>query len=195
MKKLIERTITDGIRFCCEYERSRKFFSSIERLANLTHTYEFDIFNVPDKQHVLAHNHGFKVFGKVADMYILGPASRRPVYGLFYHKLFENPYTCAFLEAWNAIPANKIRKIQDYTQNGEIIALAPSGPEHFPSERGELGAAWIAKTLQVPVIPTKIIQGKHYVRIESRQEIAVPSDATKDDLREITDLIMKELKR
>jgi len=150
MNKLLENTITTSIRFCCDYERSRRFFRTLEKISNLTNIYEFDIFNIPDKQHVLAHNHGFKVFGKVADMYILGAASQRPVYGLFYHKLFENPYRKAFLEAWNAIPTNQIRKIKEYTKNGEIIALAPTGPEHLPSEKGELGAAWIAKTLRVP---------------------------------------------
>ncbi len=195
MHKLIENAVTDSIRLCCGYERTRKVFRTLERLSNLTNIYEFDIFNIPDKQHVLAHNHGFKVFGKVADMYILGTASQRPVYGLFYHKLFENPYRKAFLETWHAIPTNKIRRIEDYTKNGEIIALAPSGPEHLPSEKGELGAAWIAKTLQVPLIPTKIIQGKHYVRIESRQEIIVPADATKEVLRDITNLVIEELKK
>lgn len=195
MNKLLEKALISSVRFSCNYERSRMVMRSLEKLSTFTHIYEFDIFNIPDKQHVLAHNHGFKILGNVADMYVLGPASPRPIYGLFYYKLFENPIRRAFLESWNAIPSNKIRRIQDYGKEGGIIALSPLGPEHLPSERGEMGAAWIAKTLQVPLIPTKIIQEKHYVRIEPRQEIIVPSDATKEDLREITDMVMAELKK
>jgi len=194
MNKSLEKNLSFGIKKIFTRDRSTSIVRTLEKIATKTGIYDFDIFNIPDKQHVLAYNHGFKLFGKVADAYVLGPGAKRPVIGLFYPKLLENPLYKLFLESWGGVPTNKLKCLQNYIHNGEIIMIAPSGPEHMPNPRGELGAAWIAKNFQMPIIPTVITQGEGYVSVKPKKEIHVPRDSTKKDLRNITNDIMEELR-
>jgi hypothetical protein len=193
MVNTLENALEKVVSKVFTYDRSVGAIRAIQKATQKLGLYEFDIYHIPDKPHVLAHNHGFKLYGSVADLYVLGPGAPRPVHGLFYHKLFKNPLYRPFLKSWNGIPTNRLKEIEKYLDNGDIIALAPSGPEHMPSKRGEVGAAWIARKLQIPLIPTKITQGKGYVRIDPGKEINVSADASRDDLREITDEVMHEL--
>ena len=177
------------------YDNTVGLIRMVTKTADFVRFWQFDIYNkIPDEQCVIAFNHAFKFCGKVVDHYVIAASCSKKMVGIAYHELFKSEFNKPFLENWGTISTHDLIKIKKILKQDEVIAIAPEGPEHIPAKNGYLGVAWIAKQCEIPILPVKITAKKRYVRLEPKPKILVPKDADKLKLREITDLVMEELK-
>ena len=176
------------------YKNSARLVRYMAKTSHYLRLHKYDIFNkIPAEPGVIAFKHGFKIFGKVADFYLVGGVSPNKVRGIFYPGLFKNDFCKPFLKQWCVIPSNHLFHINKFLNPGESVAIALDGPEESSNQNGYLGAAWIAEKTGLPIIPLKIISRGGYTRIEVKNKILVPKNSDRKKLREITDIVLNEI--
>lgn len=168
------------------------------QMSNLLHLHRFDIDPIPQGSYVIAFNHGFRFRGAYADPFIICGFSPARVRMIYYEGLSQDQKD--YLQRWGMYPRTQIRKLSREIKENESIGVAPEGPAHLMQENGYQGfkgAAWIARKTQKPLLPIKITSKhgwrKGHTEVRIKPIITVPPTATKQDLEEITQQLMKEI--
>lgn len=162
---------------------------------------------------ILVTNHSTNLEGPIIYL-LLDPRNRT---ALGKRELWGNPITRFVMQLWGVIPLNRsgpdrraLKRAQTALENGAILGIAPEGTRSASGQlqRGRPGAALLATTARVPVIP--MVQWGVHDLIENLRRIRktpihfrvgepffldVPGGGTveRKDLRNMTDELMYQL--
>lgn len=162
---------------------------------------------------ILVTNHSTNLEGPI--YYVLLDPRKKTALGK--RELWNNPFTRFFMQIWGVIPLNRsgpdrraLRRAKEALARGEFLGIAPEGTRS-PSgklQRGRPGAALLATSARVPIIPMvqwgvqdllanlkRFRRTPLHFRVGTPFYLNVPGDGEveRSDLRTMTDEIMYQL--
>ncbi len=162
---------------------------------------------------ILVTNHSTNLEGPI--YYVLLDPRKKTALGK--RELWNNWVTRFFMQLWGVIPLHRggpdrraLRKAKEALARGELLGIAPEGTRSRTGtlQRGRPGAALLATSMEVPIVPMvqwgvqdllrnlrRFRRTTLHFRVGTPFFLRVPSgdSPSRDDLRKMTDEIMFQL--